>query len=195
MIKNNKFIFLFLIVFINVSCVQIGGKIFFQDDEWTQMHENAEKNNYLYWNEMLAEWDNKWRVNGLRVYMDIFAYHTVFSSKEPYYIRFSFMASPYLEFKDNNYVKYRIKDVKITGESGYDYQSIADRVFPYYGSFDPYAMSSSGRYNTGSFFPFTFEKLVISFTAEVETTESIESKTFERHLTPKKNPPVLGLFL
>jgi len=87
-----KSFFIIAAVFITVSCRQIGGKIFFQDDEWTQMSEDARKadDDGPMWNAMLDEWYRKWTVNRLRVYMDIFARHTVFSSKEPYYIRFSF---------------------------------------------------------------------------------------------------------
>jgi len=57
-----------------VSCSQIGGKIFFQDDEWTQMREDARKadDDGPMWNAMLDEWYRKWTVNGLRVYYGYF---------------------------------------------------------------------------------------------------------------------------
>ncbi|MDR2575298.1 MAG: hypothetical protein LBC52_02525 [Treponema sp.] len=190
-VKRFFFIAIIAAVFMTVSCRQIGGKIFFQDDEWTQMREDARKKNDdgSGWNAMLDEWDRKWTVNGLRVYMDIFARHTVFSSKEPYYIRFSLEPPPDLQYADNNYVRFTIKDVKINGESGKDYQAIADTLFPVTRRFDKLYMSTSG-FNTGSVFPFSFEKLVIVFTVEVETSDSVESKTFERHLSPRDNPPV-----
>jgi hypothetical protein len=49
--------------------------------------------------------------------------------------------------------------------------------------------SVDGEFSTDPVFPFTFEKLIIGYTVEVGTTDSIESKTFERHVSPRNNPP------
>ena len=191
---KKQYVVFAIIILLFVSCRQFGGKIVFPDDEWTGMREKESQG--FDWNTMLNEYKRKWTVNGLRLYISIYAHHTVFSSKEPYRISF------YLEKTDDvkeNYTLCTIKDVKISGASGKDYQSIADSIFPitfllssapyYHSNKTATASEVGGEFLTDPVFPFTFEKLIIGCTIEVETFDSIESKTFECNLSPRNNPP------
>ena len=192
---KKQYVVFTIIILLFGSCRQFGGKIAFINDEWTEMREKEKQG--FDWNTLLDEYDKKWTINGLMLYIDIYAHHTVFSSKEPYLIRFTLRKTDSVK---ENYTQCIIKDVRISGTSGKGYQSIADSIFPVTLQLDnaPYnhpnatALYSSvgGVFLSESVFPFTFEKLIIKFTIEVGTIDSIESKTFEYHVSPMNNPPV-----
>ena len=180
------FIFLVILLLIELftSCEQIGGKILFTDGEWIKMRENEKEG--IDWYTMLDEYNEKWTINGLNLKVNISANHTAFSSKEPYFIVFFLQNA-----KDSkeNYIQFIIKDVKINGTSGNDYQSIANSIFPIT---QPLEMVNynPNLFKTASVFPFSFENLLIVFTIEIQTVDNIESKTFEYNLSPSDNPPV-----
>jgi hypothetical protein len=174
---------LLLVVLFNISCKQFGGKIAFIDDEYTQMRENSRNGGD--WNAMYDAYYEKWTINGLNLFINIAAHHTVFSSKDPYVIAFFLHRT---ENAKKNYMQFTIKDVKINGTSNKDYQLLADKNFPITFLLDN-SDFSRGKYVTDNVFQFSFEKLAITFTIEVETIDSIESKTFEYHVSSVHNPP------
>lgn len=182
--KSIKYVFLAIVLFIT-SCKQFGGKIAFVDDEMTQMRAN--RKNESDWYTMLDAYREKRTINGLILWVGISAHHTVFSSADPYFIGFSLQETESVKEK---YTKFTIRDVQINGTSGRDYQLIADNLFPITQPLDNTDfLTIRGEYVTDAVFQFSFEKLIIIFTIEVETIDSIESKTFEYHVSPVNNPP------
>jgi hypothetical protein len=187
MVKIISNICIIVIVIVNISCVQLGGKIYWSDNELEQIRKNN--------NPTIYNWDTykeKWSIKELRIFLHISARHTVFSSKEPYSIRFDIDSYTDSLTGENTYIQFTIKDLIISGESGKDYQTIANSFFPVTQKINPvkyYPHSASGFYLTDSVFPFSFEKLYLKFTIELETTDNIETKTIECYLLPHYNPP------
>jgi hypothetical protein len=173
------------ILLLLISCRQFGGKIAFIDDEYLRMRED-EKNGKN-WREMYDAYYEKWTINGLHLWLVITADHTVFSSKNPYSIAFQLEKTKDVK---ENYTLFYIRDVKINGTSGKDYQTIADKYFPITAKLDNTDfITVRGSYATPGAFPLTFEKLTIVFTVDVNTVDIKASKTFEYAVTPFHNRP------